>query len=88
MHIGTVIRVPFDAPSQAAAYNNPLGVRSNPHGPTVAFHVVGFEATENEFPSGGTPFYAPLRHPSVRPHGDPARRRCEYQYLVRLRQGR
>jgi hypothetical protein len=57
VQIGTVIHVPFEAPSQGSAYNNPNVGLPNPEGPTVAFHVVGIEATEYEFPSGTTPVY-------------------------------
>ena len=71
VHLGTVIHVPFYAPSQASAYNNTPTALLKPKGPTVALRVVGFEATEYEFPSGGTPSYDSVRHPSVRPHRDP-----------------
>ena len=67
VHLGTVIHVPFYAPSQASAYNNTPSGPLKPKGPTVAFRVVGFEATENEFPSGGTPTYdltPPKRSPA------------------------
>ncbi len=57
VHLGTIIRVPFYAKSQAAAYNDATGTLPKPTGPTVDFRVVGFEATEAEFPSGGTPTY-------------------------------
>ena len=32
MHVGTVIHVPFEAPSQAADYNNPNTGTPNPQG--------------------------------------------------------
>ena len=57
VHLGSVIRVPFYAPSQAAAYNEATGVPPKPTGPRVMFHVVGFEVSEFEFPSGTTPTY-------------------------------
>ena len=57
MHLGSVIRVPFYALSQASAYNNATGAPPKPKGPTVDLHVVGFEATEFEFPPGTTPSY-------------------------------
>jgi hypothetical protein len=57
VHIGTVIRVPFYALAQKAAYENAVGTLPKPTGPTVDFRVVGFEATEFEFPSGQTPTY-------------------------------
>jgi hypothetical protein len=58
VHLGSVIRVPFYALSQASAYNGATtGAEPKPTGPTVDFHVVGFEASEFEFPSGTTPSY-------------------------------
>ena len=84
--VGTVIHVPFEAPSQAADYNNPNTGLPPPRGPTVALHVVGIEASEVEFPSGTAPVY--LLYASrafartVLPHTA-----MEYQYLVRLRHG-
>ncbi len=84
--MGTVIHVPFEAPSQAADYNNPNTGYVPPHGPRLALQVVGIEATEVEFPSGGTPVYllyagpgfarSVLRHTAV-----------DYEYFVRLRHG-
>ena len=86
VHIGTVIHVPFEAPSQAADYNNPNTGLPNPHGPHLALQVVGIEASEAEFPSGTTPVYflyagAGFEH-SVLPHTA-----TQDQYLVRLRRG-
>jgi hypothetical protein len=57
VHLGTVIDVPFFAPSQAAAYDSATGVFPTPTGPAVALRVVGFGATEFDFPSGSTPSY-------------------------------
>jgi len=57
IHLGSVIRVPFYAKSQVAAYNNAVGVLPKPLGPTLSFRVVGFEASQFEFPSGGVPSY-------------------------------
>jgi len=57
VHLGTVVRVPTYAASQVDAYNNATGALPAPTGPTVSFRVVGFEAAEFEFPSGGTPSY-------------------------------
>jgi FtsX-like permease family len=57
VHLGTVIRVPLYALSQASAYNNAIGALPTPKGPTIGFRVVGFEATEFEFPTGETPQY-------------------------------
>ena len=55
VRLGSVIRVPFYSTSQNAAYNNPTAVLPNPAGPTVAFRVVGVEASESEFPVGSGP---------------------------------
>jgi hypothetical protein len=57
VQLGTVIHVPFYAPSQASAYNDTPTALLKPKGPTVALRVVGLEVTEDEFPSGGTPTY-------------------------------
>jgi hypothetical protein len=57
VRLGTVIHVPFYASSQLSALTNAAGAGPNPQGPTVALRVVGFEATEFEFPSGTTPTY-------------------------------
>ena len=58
VHLGSVIHVPFYAPSQLSAYNSATGAPPKPTGPTVALRVVGFEATEFDFPSGSTPSYS------------------------------
>ena len=55
VHIGTVIHIPLYASSQAQAVIS--GADVAPSGPTVAVHVVGFEAAELEFPSGQAPEY-------------------------------
>ena len=86
VQVGTVIHVPFEAPSQSADYNNPNTGTPNPKGPDVALHVVGIEASEFEFPSGMTPVYLLYAGSGVRarrapPHG------MQYQYYVRLRDG-
>jgi hypothetical protein len=86
VQIGTVIHVPFEAPSQASAYNNPNDGLPNPKGPTVAFHVVGIEATEYEFPSGSPPVYVLYTTPAFARTVLP-RTAVEYQYYVRLRAG-
>ena len=52
IHLGSVIRVPLYAASQTQAYDDATSVLPVPRGPTMAFTVVGFEATEWEFPSG------------------------------------
>jgi hypothetical protein len=84
--IGSVIHVPFEAPSQATAYNNPNIPLPSPKGPTVALQVVGIEASEPEFPSGSSPDYVLYASSAfgrtVLPHTG-----VEYQYLVRLRRG-
>ncbi len=86
VHVGTVIHVPFEAPSEAADYNNPNTGTPNPHGPHPALTVVGIEASEFEFPAGTTPVYLLYAGPgfarSVLPHTA-----VQYQYYVRLRHG-
>jgi hypothetical protein len=86
VRVGTVIHVPFEAPSQAAAYNNPNTGTPKPKGPDVALRVVGIEASEFEFPSGTTPVYLLYAGPgfarAVLPHTA-----VQYQYYVRLRHG-
>jgi ABC-type lipoprotein release transport system permease subunit len=57
VHLGTVIHVPFYSAPQASAYGNAIGAPPKPDGPTVAFHVVGFEAAETDFPSGSSLSY-------------------------------
>jgi FtsX-like permease family len=47
VRVGTVMRVPFYAPSQRAALGSG---HISPHGPTLELHVVGIEASEGEFP--------------------------------------
>ncbi len=54
VRVGTVIRVPLAAASQASAIENSVGGGPNPSGPVVALHVVGIEATEDEFPTGNS----------------------------------
>jgi hypothetical protein len=81
-----VIHVPFEAPSQAADYNNPNTGYVDPHGPRLALQVVGIEASEIEFPSGTTPVYLLYAGAgfarSVLPHTA-----LQYEYFVRLRDG-
>ena len=86
VHVGSVIRVPFEAPDEGAAYNNPNVGLPPPHGPTVAFHVVGIEASEFEFPSGGTTVYLLYTDRAFARQVLP-RTAFDYQYLVRLRHG-
>ena len=47
VHVGSVLRVPFYAPSQRAAYSSG---RITPCGPIFSLRVVGIEASEGEFP--------------------------------------
>ncbi len=86
VHVGSVIHVPFEAPSEAADYNNPNTGLPVPHGPHLALQVVGIEASEVEFPSGTTPVYLLYAGPgfarSVLPHTA-----TQYEYFVRLRHG-
>jgi FtsX-like permease family len=87
VHLGSVITVPFYAASQAAAYNagnNGAGLR--PAGPTVSFHVVGFEATEFEFPSGATASYSLYATPAFA-RTVLSRVAGSYVYFVGLRHG-
>jgi hypothetical protein len=86
VQVGTVIHVPFEAPSQGAAYNNPNVGLPTPQGPTVAFHVVGIEASEAEFSSGGTTQYDLYTSPAFA-HSVLPRTAANYEYLVRLRNG-
>jgi len=57
VHVGTVIRVPFVAPSQRSAVLNNDNANLRPDGPTVSLRVVGIEASEIEFPFGNSPNY-------------------------------
>ena len=86
VHLGSVIRVPFYALSQASAYNNATGAPPKPKGPTIALRVVGFEATEFEFPTGTAPsvdlYTTPAFARTILP-----RIAADHVYLVRLRSG-
>ena len=86
VHVGTVIHVPFEAPSQAADYNNPNTGYVDPHGPRLALQVVGIEASEVEFPSGTTPVYFLYAGPGFA-HSVLRHTALQYQYFVRLRDG-
>jgi hypothetical protein len=83
VRLGAVIRVPFYARSQVAANNV---TTTSPDGPTVSFRVVGFEASEYEFPSGGAPSYDLYATPAFA-HTVVPRTGVSYVYLVRLRHG-
>jgi hypothetical protein len=85
-HLGSVIRVPFYSRSQATAYNNATGALPAPAGPTTTFRVVGFEASEFEFPSGTTPSYDLYTTPAFARAVLP-RTAFGYVYLVKLRSG-
>jgi hypothetical protein len=53
VHVGSVLQVPFYAPSQRAAYGSG---HTTPRGPTIDLRVVGIEASEGEFPGdNGSP---------------------------------
>jgi hypothetical protein len=86
VHLGSVIKVPFYAASQRAAYNATNGQGVRPEGPTISFHVVGFEATEFEFPSGASPTYD-LYAPASFDRTVLPRVAAGYVYFVRLRHG-
>ena len=86
VHLGTVIRVPFYARSQQSAYDSATGAPPAPTGPTVALRVVGFEATEFDFPSGGTPQYNLYASQGFVRALLP-RTATGYVYFVRLRRG-
>ncbi len=64
IHLGSVIHVPLYAASQTAAYNDATGNYPAPTGPTVALHVVGFEASELDLPSGAAPAYEVFTSPA------------------------
>ena len=84
--VGSVIRVPFFTPAQAAAANSISGAPPAPRGPTVALHVVGIAASEFDFPSGTSPSYELFTTPAfarlVVPHTATG-----VEYAVRLRHG-
>ena len=86
VRLGSVIRVPFYGRSQASAVNNATGAPPPPTGPTVALRVVGFEATEFDFPSGATPNYLVYASPAFTREVLP-RVAASYLYFVRLRHG-
>ena len=86
IHLGSIIRVPFYSPSQASAYSNATGPPPKPTGPTVAFRVVGFEATEIDFPYGAAPNYLIFASQAFAREVMP-RTITGYAYFVRLRHG-
>ncbi len=85
VRLGTVIHVPFYGSFQLSAINNPSDSAPNPAGPTVAFRVVGFEATEYEFPSGTTPTYFLYTTPTFARTVIPQTAITNYFYFVGLR---
>ncbi len=84
VHIGTVVHSQFFAPAQEKAAL--AGVNVNPTGPTLAFHVVGIETAENEFPDGQNPTYDFY---TTQAFTRTAGQRVAFaeQYFVRLRHG-
>jgi hypothetical protein len=86
VQLGTVIHVPFYAASQFAAVSDATGAPPKPHGPTVAFHVVGFEASVDEFPAGSTPVYDLYTTQAFARTVVP-QTALFYEYFVRLRHG-
>ena len=86
VHVGTVIHVPLYSGSQASAFNNATGAPPKPAGPDVALRVVGFEASEFEFPSGSTPSYDVYTTQAFARTVLP-RTAFGYVFLVRLRGG-
>ena len=85
-HLGTIVRVPLYAARQKAAYNNATGALPKPRGPVVFLRVVGFEATEFEFPSGTTPSYD-LYVTAAFARTVMPRSAFGYSYALRLRHG-
>ncbi len=86
VHLGSIIHVPFYAPSQASAYSDATGAPPKPMGPTVAFRVVGFEATEVDFPYGAAPNYLLFASQAFAREMAP-RTITGFAYFVRLRHG-
>lgn len=86
VHLGTVIHVPLFAASQASAYNNTPTAMLHPKGPTVGFQVVGFDAAESDFPTGGTPSYDLFATPAFSRAVLP-QTAISYAYFVELRHG-
>jgi hypothetical protein len=86
VHLGSLIHVPFFATSQASAYNNTSTALLRPKGPTVGFRVVGFAASESDFPSGRTPSYNLFATQAFARTVVP-KTATSYVYLVGLRHG-
>ena len=85
VRVGSVLRVPFYSPSQAAAVLNSTGAAPN-RGPVLSSRVVGFEAAEFEFPSGSSPTYDLYATQAFGRDVLP-RTAVSYTYFVRLRHG-
>ena len=86
VHVGTIIHVPFYSLSQLSAYNSATGEPPRPTGPTVPLRVVGFEASESDFPSGSHPSYSLFASPAFTRIVLP-KTASGYAYFVRLRGG-
>ena len=86
VNLGTVIHMPFFAPSQLAAMVNANGAPPKPLGPTVSLRVVGIEASPSEFPSGTTPSYDLFATRAFERRVTP-RTANAFEYLVDLRHG-
>ncbi len=86
VRLGSVIRVPFYSTSQNSVYNNSTAVLPKPEGSTVAFRVVGLEASESEFPVGSGPTYDLWGTQALARSVD-RRTQPTYTYYVRLRRG-
>ncbi len=69
LQLGSIISVPFYSRSQASAVNDATGAPPPPKGPTVSLRVVGFEATEFDFP---------LARPPTTSCGPPQRSRARF----------
>jgi ABC-type lipoprotein release transport system permease subunit len=83
---GTVLHVPFYSRSQSGEAGSSVGAPPKPNGPTIAFRVVGIEATQTEFPSGTTPLYELYTTPAFRRSVLP-KITSAHGYYVRLRHG-
>ena len=86
VQVGTVIHVPFFAPSQASAANSVSGAPPTPRGPAVALQVVGITASEFDFPSGTSPSYELFTTPAFTRLVIP-RTATGVEYAVRLQHG-
>ena len=86
VQVGSVLHVPFYAASQLSAYNSATGALPLPTGPTMAFRVVGIEASEIDLPAGGAPAYALYTSPAFARTVLP-KTASGLVYLVRLRHG-